>query len=88
MGQPTTASTAEIGGTDAEVFPNPANEQLTIKTSGTATISVYDATGQLLLQRAVQGTESMPVQHLASGIYQIVIEQNGYKTYRKLMIAH
>ncbi len=88
MGQPTTTSTEEIGATDAEVFPNPANEQLTIKTSGTATISVYDATGQLLLQRAVQGAETMPVQHLAAGIYQVVIEQNGYKTYRKLMIAH
>jgi hypothetical protein len=90
MAQTITVETKEIDGAYVEIFPNPANEWITIKTQGTAKaqISIYDATGQFILQRSVQKADTMAIQHLAAGIYLLIIEQNGCRTLRKLMIEH
>lgn len=63
-----------------EVFPNPARDKIVIRLAetGTSAISVYDMTGRLVL--TATGTAqavTIPVQGLRSGIYAVLVRQEG-----------
>lgn len=54
----------------SEVFPNPAHDKLTVVVAmGTEQIQIYNATGQLLIQRGVSGTVDLDISNLQTGIY-------------------
>lgn len=56
-----------------QIYPNPANEYITIETSDITkeqTISIYNVQGQLLLQQPMQKAKSeMNISNLAKGLY-------------------
>lgn len=57
------------------VFPNPVTSELTVTTSGeSATISIYDWNGRLLVSRNVVATPStIDVSNLSNGVYTIKV---------------
>lgn len=76
-------SVENIDSFDYRVFPNPANDHLTIsglKASGN--IEIYDMQGKLLLNQKVNETETIEISALSPGlyIYRIFEEQTKIKT--------
>lgn len=65
--------------TDVSLYPNPANNQITIATSGNNTItkmSIVDIMGRVILQEEVNATSKVVnVSSLTSGVYFARIEQ-------------
>jgi hypothetical protein len=65
--------------TDVSLYPNPANNQITIATSGNNTItkmSIVDIMGRVILQEDVNATsKAVNVSSLTSGVYFARIEQ-------------
>ena len=91
-------SNCQLGFEDAEllkrnftIYPNPAQDQVVIKsliTAGTATVSVYDLNGREMLSEAVDFSSEVKLntQNLASGVYLISIDGGAYKHTAKLII--
>lgn len=52
-------------------YPNPANEQLTLTLVGApeASVSLYNAVGQVVRQATITGTEMLDINNLAAGTY-------------------
>lgn len=54
----------------AEVFPNPANDNINIRVASVSDVMVYSLSGQLLLvQKSILGTYQMDVSSLKNGAY-------------------
>lgn len=71
------------------VFPNPAQNQITLFFSEDAKreIEVYDVIGKLVFQKLIsQEQEVLFLNNLTTGIYQIKIIQDGYFTTKQLII--
>ncbi len=51
------------------VYPNPANNLITVKSEGNFTFKLFDVTGKLMLTKKCNSTESMDVSTFANGIY-------------------
>ena len=54
------------------IFPNPANDQLTIETTMPATVSIVNLLGQELMNIKVQNSEVINISKLSSGVYYII----------------
>jgi hypothetical protein len=61
------------------IFPNPAQEYLTITKSGNiGTIYVYDVSGRLMVSKTIQNTlDSIDISNWAKGVYSIHFESFG-----------
>ena len=55
--------------TDIFVFPNPFQDKLTIETTQSVSIFLYNLTGQLVLKQNLRNTSTIQTSHLPSGIY-------------------
>ena len=59
------------------LFPNPANNELTIKTSDGAynSVSIINTFGQQIMQSSLQGNETkLDIQQLSAGIYYVILK--------------
>jgi hypothetical protein len=64
--------------TSIDIYPNPFNGELTIKTIQQASVALYDVTGQLVLQRDMQNATTISTSHLPSGLYLLKLtDKNG-----------
>ncbi|MFY8035323.1 MAG: T9SS type A sorting domain-containing protein, partial [Flexibacteraceae bacterium] len=54
-----------------EVFPNPATDKVTIKTSGTGTLEIINTLGQVVFNQPAIETNEINVSKLAKGIYTV-----------------
>ncbi len=71
----------ENGDENIRVYPNPANDYITIDATSSYLLGIYDMSGRVLLQQKVNsGTNLISTEDLNSGIYIIRIE-NGKKRY-------
>jgi PKD repeat protein len=62
---------------DLVVYPNPANETLTIENfDGTQDLLIYDAQGKMVFSRPITGTTSIDISSFAKGMYFIKIGNN------------
>ncbi|MBL7690540.1 MAG: T9SS type A sorting domain-containing protein [Flavipsychrobacter sp.] len=70
-GDDTVALTGEVEKTnDVLIFPNPAVDAFTIKSATKLTYSLTGITGQIIMNGNItNGTQSIPVGHLPSGVY-------------------
>ncbi len=61
------------------IYPNPANEWVTIYFSGESSklVQVYDLSGQLVFERQLNPSEQISVSDWESGIYIVVIPEDG-----------
>ena len=60
---------------DISVFPNPAADQLQVTLKGEANLSLYSHDGRLLVTKI--HTDSTSIAEFASGVYQLLVTQNG-----------
>jgi hypothetical protein len=85
---------AEIRGDQLQVFPNPANDYLTVTMPTQETsvlISLYDLQGRLVISKiseAASGrmSEDVSLQSLAPGVYNLTV-QAGFKIYRERLVV-
>jgi aminopeptidase N len=54
---------------ETSVYPNPANNLITVKSESSFTFTLYDITGKLVLTKKCNTAESMDVSKYASGMY-------------------
>ncbi|MGZ4116612.1 MAG: T9SS type A sorting domain-containing protein [Bacteroidia bacterium] len=73
------------------VYPNPANDQVTIEISDpklkNSYVRFYNMMGQVIYQTEIITSNSViNVSSFAKGIYTVGIENNGNKVFKKLII--
>jgi len=54
---------------ETSVYPNPANNLVTVKSEGNFTFTLYDVTGKLILTRKCNTSEGIDVSRYTSGMY-------------------
>lgn len=73
------------------VFPNPANNRLTIEsnTYGSIGCKLMDVQGRecATISREANKLE-IPLEHLPAGIYILYVEQRGKRLHKKILVAH
>lgn len=74
---------------NAVVYPNPAQDGFTIKSTSEGLISykLLSLTGAVLLQGLTSAQQFIPTQGLAAGTYLLRLEQNSHFTSRKLVLT-
>lgn len=84
---PTTGNNESSIG-DFLVFPNPAKDFITIQNFDqiSFSVSMYNDTGVLVLQQIINGTESICISELSSGLYIIVVSGDHLNKTSKLLI--
>lgn len=72
---------------NSNIFPNPSNGQITVKTGeiGTSILTVFDVLGNVVFSKIISQTENISL-NLPSGIYFLATEKNGKKEIEKLVI--
>jgi hypothetical protein len=75
------------------IYPNPANENITINYNGIVNpeISLYNASGELIFtKKTASATSSLEIDitTLADGLYLVAIHSEGKIAHRKIMIQH
>lgn len=91
-------STASVNEVEENVFmtiyPNPANESVTLVLDNKAasSVAVYNVLGALVYSTEVEGnglqTVQVPVSEMNNGIYHVVCTSNGKATTQKLLVQH
>ncbi len=86
--------TPEQGSFTATIFPNPTTEnsqlQLHVTENGTYTLRLYNTRGQLVSQQLITALKdqteyvNLDTEYLPDGLYQLIIEGNGFKCGLKL----
>jgi hypothetical protein len=66
-------------------FPNPASESISWA-EPIDQISLFDAAGKLLMQKQINGEQSLSVEHLPSGFYTVLINDGLNFFSQKLII--
>ena len=86
LGIPVDIVNKEFPETDFVVYPVPAGNKVTVrggvKADRKGVIKVFSATGRLMLNMPFNGTAQFDVTHWPSGLYFLLLEQNG-KRYLK-----
>ncbi len=54
-----------------EIYPNPASDKVTIRTTGTGTIEIVNNLGQVLITQPAVGTNEINISKLAMGVYTV-----------------
>jgi len=74
----------ELAFADLKVFPNPSNGRFIIEGAQGATVEVYNALGSKVVHKEVAGPTRIILQD--SGIYLMVVSQNGASTTKKIVV--
>lgn len=71
-------------------FPNPANQTLTINLGHdkTATVTVYDMKGQLILSENIIVSGTLNTDNLPNGLYLLKLQSENEQIHRKIVIQH
>ncbi|MDR1793491.1 MAG: T9SS type A sorting domain-containing protein [Bacteroidales bacterium] len=78
----------EMALTSMSVYPNPANDILTIELAENANVSVFNVTGQQVLTNALSaGTNRLDVSTLAEGLYFMKIQSGSAIKTQKIQIV-
>ena len=88
----TPLSTPLVTTSQTRVFPNPANDEISIQSEAyktDAAYALYDVSGKLIKSgKLQQGTTQIPVRDVNSGVYFIVLQDGSKKKVEKLIISH
>ncbi|MFY8035358.1 MAG: T9SS type A sorting domain-containing protein, partial [Flexibacteraceae bacterium] len=57
--------------TQLDIFPNPAKDQVTIRTIGEGTIEIVSLVGQVVITQPANGTNEINISKLAMGVYTV-----------------
>jgi hypothetical protein len=56
------------------IYPNPATEVLNIKGQGNFNLNIFNTTGEMILSKNINNSESISVNNLQSGLYLVVVD--------------
>lgn len=73
---------------NVKIYPNPAKDELTVvlpQNTENAKVMLYDLTGKMIKNINVQAKQKLNISDLNSGVYMIVIENNGKVSTHKLI---
>ena len=88
----TPLSTPLVTSTSIRVFPNPANDVVSIQSDSYkagANFTLYDGAGKLIKSGTLQqGTTQIPIRDVISGLYFIVFQDGSKNKVEKLIISH
>jgi hypothetical protein len=78
----------EINKAQLTIYPNPAKNYITVESNQSGTLSLYDASGKLVLQQNIEnGNNRIQVSSFDMGVYFVhVVLEDGSKTINKLLI--
>jgi hypothetical protein len=77
----------DIAFAGVSVYPNPANNYVSIDTDGPIAVSVFDASARLVIsERFTNASNKMNISDLASGVYQIQLTKDGKVANYKLVV--
>jgi hypothetical protein len=82
---------AEPGSTQTiDLFPNPAGNELTIRTAVTEPqqVRIFDISGKLVLTVSIHGNTAIDVRSLQEGLYNVNIQAGKQTFNRKLAVIH
>lgn len=83
---PNTTGGIELNPANIKIYPNPANDNLTIEAPSKATIEILNVQGQLLLQQSIQETKTeIDISGLSTGIYYIKYQTEKDAAVKKLI---
>ncbi|MEN9638795.1 MAG: hypothetical protein RLZZ262_663 [Bacteroidota bacterium] len=84
-----TVGLVNIESKDTDIFPNPAGESFMVQSPSfeQCAVKLYDTTGQLVLDTLTPAYAPIAIEHLAPGMYHVIIDVNGQSTYKKLLIT-
>jgi hypothetical protein len=73
-----------------KVFPNPANEKITILSEGSVNVEIADLTGKILRRMSTNNEKVSTIEtsSLANGIYLVSLIQDGIRSTKRIVIAH
>ncbi len=71
-----------------QLFPNPAENQITIEMAAgkTYTLSVFDFSGKLRMEKKIESSESINMVQYPSGLYHFVLSHQGKKVFSKTIL--
>jgi hypothetical protein len=58
-----------IENNNIQVYPNPANQVITVKVNGTQNIEIVDILGKILLQDVITDTKTITINNLPNGVF-------------------
>lgn len=71
-----------------KVYPNPASDILTIQTKEKGSFVLYNAKGQVLIEKQIQNLENeIDISRFASGLYMLVFRTEKRQNYQKVIIS-
>ena len=68
------------------IYPNPANTDVTISGIENGTVTIYSVTGEAVYGSKVNGTVSINTEDFSTGIYMIEVIENNVKANYKLIV--
>jgi hypothetical protein len=71
-----------------EVYPNPADEMLTVKYNGHATLRLYNTLGQEVYEREFSSGHTIDMSLLPAGMFCIAIQADGSVGIQTLVVSH
>ena len=71
---------------DFKVFPNPANNQVTIQFPEPGTLKVFNILGQVQVQLPFSGEQQLNVEHWSEGVYIVELEVEGAKIRQRVVV--
>lgn len=80
----------EITQNNLEIYPNPANDELSIKLSnnetGMVSLTILDASGQIIVEKTFTDKINLNVSSYPGGIYFVKINTGTFNEVRKIVI--
>ncbi|AFM04097.1 hypothetical protein Fleli_1687 [Bernardetia litoralis DSM 6794] len=71
-----------------KIYPNPANNILTIQTEERGNLILYDAKGQILIEKNIQPNQNeLNISRFANGLYIVVFSTENGQVYKKVIVS-
>ena len=71
---------------DFEIYPNPANENLTIEVEGVYHLKLYNESGKIMKKLTVDKRASIDISQVPAGVYFVELSNENSKAVQKLII--
>ena len=81
---------SQVNANDLRIFPNPANELVTLVSDGIGMVQITDLTGKVIISKLLnmERVVNIATSEFANGVYLVQVVREGVQTSRKLIIAH
>ncbi|HTA60912.1 MAG TPA: T9SS type A sorting domain-containing protein [Bacteroidia bacterium] len=71
----------------ANIYPNPANQNFCIETNSKQLMQLFDVSGKLVLQQTIENKTTVDVSHLQKGVYTISLTSSQGISNKKLILV-